>query len=325
MPILDMPLASLKNYQGINPRPADLDAYWDASLEELAGVDPAPVFKEAAFQTANAACYDVYYTGIGGARIHAIHLRPKKITGKIPVIFLFHGYHGNAGNWSDKLAYVNEGVAVFAMDVRGQGGESEDVGGNLGDTLEGQIIRGLDDEDPKKLFFRSVFLDTKQLVNVALMQDFADPEQLYAQGGSQGGALTVACAALEPRIRRAAAFVPFLMDYKRVWEMDLDLDAYADLKAYFRFHDPRHLREDEIFTRLGYIDLQFLAPRIKADTIFITGLLDNICPPSTQFASFNKMTCRKRMFLYPDYGHENPRGALDIAFTFLTKGVLPEE
>ena len=325
MPILDMPLSRLKEYQGINPRPEDFDAYWDSALQELSAVDPEPVFKKAAFEAKNAECFDLYYTGIGGAKIHAIHLRPKKISGKIPVIFLFHGYHGNAGEFYDKLAYVNEGIAVFAMDARGQGGKSEDIGGNLGDTLEGQIIRGLEDDDPKKLLFRDIFLDTKQLVRVALMQDFTDPERLYAHGGSQGGALTVACAALEPRIRRAAAFFPFLMDYKRVWEMDLDLDAYHDLKAYFRFYDPRHLREEEIFKKLGYIDLQFLAPRIQADTLFVTGLLDNICPPSTQFAAFNKMSCNKKMLIYPDYGHETPAGAMDLAFQFLTEGKMPED
>ncbi len=40
-----------------------------------------------------------------------------------------------------------------------------------------------------------------------------------------GGALTIACAALEPRIKRAAPVFPFLCDYQRVWEMDQAKDA----------------------------------------------------------------------------------------------------
>ena len=35
MPIVDMPLEKLKVYQGINPRPADFDAYWDEALKEM--------------------------------------------------------------------------------------------------------------------------------------------------------------------------------------------------------------------------------------------------------------------------------------------------
>ena len=35
MPILDMPLHELKQYAGLNPRPADIDAFWDASVAEM--------------------------------------------------------------------------------------------------------------------------------------------------------------------------------------------------------------------------------------------------------------------------------------------------
>ena len=35
MPIIDMPLHELKVYQGRNPRPADIDAFWDAKIAEM--------------------------------------------------------------------------------------------------------------------------------------------------------------------------------------------------------------------------------------------------------------------------------------------------
>ena len=46
--------------------------------------------------------------------------------------------------------------------------------------------------------------------------------------------------------------------------MDLAVGAYEELKSYFRMFDPLHEREEEIFTKLGYIDCQYLAPRIRA-------------------------------------------------------------
>lgn len=165
--------------------------------------------------------------------------------------------------------------------------------------------------------FRDIFLDTAMLARIAMDMDYIDETKVYATGGSQGGALTLACAALEPRVAKAAAVYPFLCDYKRVWEMDLDKDAYEELRTYFRCYDPRHEREDEIFTKLGYIDLQYLAPRIQGEMLVITGLLDTICPPSTQYAAYNKMTCKKKHILYPDYGHEWIRDADDIIFQFL--------
>ena len=35
---------------------------------------------------------------------------------------------------------------------------------------------------------------------------------------------------------------------------------------------PRHEREDELFTKLGYIDAQHLAPRIQAEVFMGVGL-----------------------------------------------------
>ena len=110
--------------------------------------------------------------------------------------------------------------------------------------------------------------------------------------------------ALEPRIKRAAPMFPFLCDYKRVWEMDLAKDAYDELKMYFRHFDPQHKREDEIFTKLGYIDNQHLAPRIRGEVLMAVGLMDTICPPSSQFAAYNKITAKKSLAIYPDFGHE---------------------
>jgi cephalosporin-C deacetylase len=231
---------------------------------------------------------------------------------------MFHGYSGNSGDWSDKLGYVSQGYSVAALDVRGQGGQSEDPGRVKGNTLQGHIIRGLDDE-PDRLFYRTVFLDCAQLAGIVMGFPEVDEGRVAAIGASQGGALTLACAALEPRITRAVSIHPFLSDYQRVWELDLALGAYLELSQYFRLFDPRHEREEEIFTRLGYIDVQNLAPRIKANVTMVTGLMDTVCPPSTQFAAYNKVESPKGLVLYPDFGHEAYPGLPDLTFRSLAR------
>ena len=144
-----------------------------------------------------------------------------------------------------------------------------------------------------------------------------DPERVGATGWSQGGGLTLACAALEPRIRRAAPVYPFLSDYQRVWEIDQDVDAYEELRIWFRRFDPRHERQKEVFTQLGYIDVQHLAPRIKGDVLLGCGLMDTICPPSTQFAAYNKITSPKSLAVYPDFAHEHLPELNDRIFEFM--------
>lgn len=315
MPQLDFPLERLKNYTGINSCPEDVDAYWDAALKELDAHDFAVNRKKAAFQTDFAEAFDITFTGLGGARVYAKYLRPRGKSRANPAILKFHGYHGNSGDWSDYLGFVAAGFCVAALDCRGQGGKSRDRVDVAGLTLEGHIIRGLED-GPEHLMYRFLFMDTVQLARIVMSFPEVDETSVAATGASQGGGLTLALAALEPRIRYAAPVYPFLSDYKRVWDMDLDLDAYSELKSYFRRFDPHHLREEETFTMLGYIDVKNLAKRIKAKVFMGITLLDNICPPSTQFAVYNRITSDKRYSLYYDYGHEQLPGLSDDIFQF---------
>jgi cephalosporin-C deacetylase len=316
MPIVDKPLPELLKYTGRNPCPPDMDAFWDASLAEMRALNPKVKLEPFPLKTAAAECFDLYFTGVGGSRIHAKYLRPRKSSKRHPAVVIFHGYSGSSGDWFDKLAWISQGYTVAALDCRGQGGTSQDLGGVTGNTYKGQIIRGLDD-DPKKLLFRQMFLDTAQLVGIIMKMPEVDPRRVGITGGSQGGGLTLACAALEPRVKLAAPVFPFLCDYQRVWEMDLSVAAYEELRTYFRQFDPLHEREKEIFTKLGYIDCQHLAKRIKAEVMMPVGLMDTICPPSTQFAAYNKITSKKQLVIYPDFGHEALPGVTDRIFDFM--------
>lgn len=320
MPLtFDFPLDQLKTYNGINPRPQDFDEFWEKSLKEMRSTDSKVELIQADFQAPGVECFHLYFTGVGGARVHAKLLRPSKVDKPHPAILMFHGYTGNAGDWSDKLAYVAQGYTVAALDCRGQGGLSEDNGGVVGNTYHGQIIRGLEDAlkgKPEKLLFRQIFLDTAQLAKIIMEMPDVDPDRIGATGGSQGGALTVACIALEPRIKRAVPVYPFLSDYKRVWEMDQAKDAYKELQEYFRLFDPTHENENKVFESLGYIDIQNLAPRIRTNILWGIGLMDTICPPSSQFAVYNKINSQKSMVFYPDYAHEPLPGLSDKTFQF---------
>ncbi len=315
--LFEMPLSELKQYKGINPCPADFEEYWERGLKEMNALDPQVELVLAEFQVPFAECFELYFTGVKGARIHAKYLRPKNIKEKHPAVLQFHGYSGSCGDWQSKLGFVAAGFSVAALDCRGQGGLSEDVGGVKGNTYCGQIIRGLGDPDPDNLLFRQIFLDTAQLAKIVMSFPEVDENRIGAMGGSQGGGLTLVCGSLEPRIKKLAPMFPFLCDYKRVWDMDMAKDAYAELETYFRRFDPRHEREDEIFTKLGYIDVQFLVKRIQGEVLMGTGLQDTTCPPSTQFAAYNKIKSKKQMIKYPDFGHEELPNFDDMIYNFM--------
>ncbi len=318
MPLVDMSVEKLYTYGGKNPRPADFDEFWDRSLAEMNAIDPKAEFTPVPFPSGVMECFDLHFTSTKGARIYAKFARPKHFEGKIPAVLRFHGLSGNNGCWSDLLKYVAEGYAVAYLDSRGQGGLSEDAGGAAGTTYTTPFVRGLDGA-PEELLVRDLFLDTAMLARIVMGLDYVDEKRVGVTGGSQGGALSIACAALVPEIKLCAPNYPYYADYKRVWEMDLAKGAYEGLKYYFRWFDPAHEREDEIFEKLGYIDIQFLAPRIRAKVLMATGLMDTTCPPSTQFAAYNKMTCEKSVIFYPDYAHEVPSAHADRIFAFMSE------
>jgi cephalosporin-C deacetylase len=319
MACADMPLEHLKKYEGRNPRPADFDAFWDASLAEMHAIDPAPVFTPfTGVPSKIADFFELTFTSTKGARIYAKFAKPKHIEGKAPALLLFHGLSSASDSWHDLLPFVSQGFVVAAMDCRGQGGKTQDLGGTLGTTFSSMFLRGIEG-DPNDMYYRDVFLDTAMLARVVMGLDYVDETRVATHGASQGGGLAVVCAALMPEIRMCVPIVPFLSDYKRVWEMGRDVGAYEGLHYYFRRFDPTHAREDEIFTKLGYIDVQHFAPRVRAKVLFGSGLMDTTCPPSTHFAVYNKLTSEKELAVYPDFGHEEFFGFLDIVFTFLSE------
>ncbi len=312
----DMPADALPDYVGVSPKPADFDTYWDGGLAEMHGLGVAARLEPASFRAPFARCSHLRFVGVGGAEIHAKLLQPRHLARPAPAVVFFHPYARGSADWVEYLPYVARGFTVAAMDVRGQGGLSRDPGSVVGHTLRGHIVRGLDDR-PEKLFYRSVFLDTAQLARIVMNLDGVDADRVGVSGMSQGGGLALTCAALEPGVRMVAAIAPFLSDYLRVWQIDLARDGYAQLQEYFRRFDPLHAREREVFERLGYIDVQYLCPRIRGEVLLAVGLMDTICPPSTQYAAYNRITAPKSTLVYPDFGHEMPPGLADRVFAFL--------
>jgi cephalosporin-C deacetylase len=234
----------------------------------------------------------------------------------MPVVLQFHGYHSDAGDFSDKIALAAEGMCVLALDARGQGGPSEDTTRSKGGVMKGLIIRGWE-EGPEQLYFRAVFLDTAHMARIALAMAGVDAERVAVQGASQGGALALVCAALEPRVSKALVQYPYLSDYRQAFRLNVLTNAYEELAYHFRFRDPLHLREAKFFKTLDYIDLQYLAPRIKAKVVWGIGLEDTVCPPQTQFAVYNQLHTRKTMLAYPEYGHEYLPRYADTTRSFL--------
>ena len=319
-------LAKWHDYLGSQQKPADFTEFWQKGLAEVDLLGTTHEMTPHELFSKQAEGFDLTFTGVGGARVHAQVIRPKANQNKCPVLFQFHGYHGDAGDWTDKVALAAEGFWVVALDVRGQGGLSENVSQTSGGTLKGHIIRGVE-TGPDHLFYRSVFLDIYQLTRIILHYPEVDSKECYAYGASQGGALALICAALAPQIKESFVCYPFLSDYREAYRLDVTNSAYEELAYWFRFKDPLHEKEEDFFATLDYIDLQYFAPRITGKVHWAIGLEDTVCPPKTQFAVYNNLinVADKKLYSYPEYGHEYLPRFGDIMWQYLSQAVTDKQ
>ena len=81
MPVVDMSLDKLYEYQGRTPCPKDFDEYWDDALKEMNSLDPKAEFIKKEYPSKICDMYDLYFTGTKNARIHAKVAVPKNIEG----------------------------------------------------------------------------------------------------------------------------------------------------------------------------------------------------------------------------------------------------
>ena len=337
-------IEALGDYHGSVPVPEDFDAFW---AERMAEADAQPLEWElvAASEAAGGAdlspeavaqapcdLFDLWFRGMGGARLHAKYLVP---TGElaltqvpegepfcgVPLVLQFHGYPGTSRSWLEQMSYVGMGMAILAFDCPGQGGPGNDVGGYEGTTVAGHIVAGLDG-DPSGLYYVRCHQDIRILCRIVRELEGIDLGRVYVNGASQGGGLGIACAALNADlVSRAAILYPFLSDYRRVFELEADDIAYEGLRYYARWFDPAGIRTDEVFGKLAYIDSASFAHLVRAEVLFGTGLADIVCPPPTQCAVYNNLTCPKRRVLFPDFGHEEIQAFDDMIIDFFNVGL----
>lgn len=295
---------NLEQYKGCWETPADFDAYWDKQLEFIQSVPLEYKLTRTEFSTfAEVEYYDLTFKSFDGAEIYSKFIKP---AGKkdIPVVFYFHGYPGANRNWFEKSAFPSLGYAIFAMDFRGQGGRSRDLGGVIGTTVAGHIVTGLDDSLDNMLYRKNI-LDVCMLVRIAKDMADLDSTNLNCYGGSQGGAFSTYCAALHPEVKKCVIQYPFLSDMKKVFDLDLDEVAYEGLRYYTRWFNTNGEHDKQFFDRLAYIDTKNFAPRIKAKVLFAASNVDLICPIETQFAVYNNIYAEKKLLFYRKYAHEN--------------------
>ncbi|MDI2036673.1 acetylxylan esterase [Paenarthrobacter nitroguajacolicus] len=293
MPLFDLPLDQLRDYASSAVAPADFDDFWDRTINEARALPLDAVFEPVDNYLAVIDSFDVTFSGFGGDRIKGwlhlpAHLEPGT---RLPVVVEYIGYSGGRGLVNQNTRWAQAGYAHFIMDTRGQG-----YGGVSGDTPDphpsagevnyaGLMTRGADHQD--NYYFRRVYVDAFRAVEAAQSHPAVDPSAVVLTGVSQGGGITVAAAGLTAGrldgVIAALPDVPFLQDFPRAIDIT-PRGPYPEIASFLGRHRDRY---EPMLAVLNYFDGVHLGRRATVPALFSAAQMDDICPPSTVFASYN--------------------------------------
>jgi cephalosporin-C deacetylase len=288
-------------------RPADFENYWQRARKELAAVDPQfSILRQDSLCTASREVYIVEMRSLGNILIRGWYIRPVK-PGKYPAILHVQGY---SSFMIPEWMYPGDDMVAFGLNIRGHGFSKDDV--NPG--FPGYLLHYLNDRE--LYIYRGAYMDCIRAVDFLFSREEVDTTRVAVEGGSQGGALSFATAALDnERIALCVPQVPFLSDFKDYFKVATW--PASEFNEYIKLHP--ELSKEQVFKTLSYIDIRNLASWIKAPVLMAVGLMDDVCPPHINFAAYNHLKVPKEYIVYPESGHGLPSEFNTIKYEWIKK------
>lgn len=150
-------------------------------------------------------------------------------------------------------------------------------------------------ENKDNYYMKRVYLACVRSIDLLTSLPEWDGRNVIVQGGSQGGALALVTAGLDERVTQCVANHPALSD------MAAFEAGRADGYPHFS-RTPGMTTSDKVKT-MAYYDVVNFARRVKAETYLTWGFNDDVCAPTTSYATYNVLTCPKEALITPINEH----------------------
>ena len=277
--------------------PSDFTQFWDQAKAELAKVPidaKTTLIPERCTETVN-----VYHVNLQnnrpGVRLYGILCVPKK-EGKYPALLRVPG--AGIRPYSGDVATAEKGIITLEIGIHGiPVNLAPDVYLNLATgALSGYPNINLDDRD--RYYYKRVYLGCVRANDFLVSLPQFDGTNLGVTGGSQGGALSIVTAGLDPRVKFLAAYYPALSD----------LTGYLKGRAggwphLFDKNNLAYNNKKEKLETAKYYDVVNFARMLKVPGMYSWGFNDEVCPPTSMYAAYNVITAPKELFLSVETGH----------------------
>jgi cephalosporin-C deacetylase-like acetyl esterase len=273
------------------------DDYWIEAKSELAEILPEyKLYKvDSLCRKSKRDVYIVEMKSLGGIKVRGYYFVPRT-SGKHHAVLQVPGYGWGFENIDGMLNDSTDRIEL-ALCVRGHGISADVFHPGFGSPG----IWGYKLYDKDSLSYRGIYMDCVRAVDFLCSRGEVDDKCIAVKGGSQGGGLTLATAALcSDRIAACAYFDPFPCDMRHqirirtICETELRNDlAYYGNPCTF----------DQVMTIQDYVDTRSFASKIKCPVLFTSALFDDDCPVHVGFAAYNMIKSKKQYKVYPYDGH----------------------
>lgn len=299
--------------------PSDFMEFWNKAKEEAAAIPidaTMDLIPERSTEKVN-----VYHVSLQNfrdrSRIYGILSMPKK-EGKYPALLKVPG--AGVRPYGADIGTAEQGIIVLEIGIHGiPVNMDQEVYGDLGSgALTGYWNYNMDSRD--RYYYKRVYLGCVRANDFLVSLPQFDGVNLGVSGGSQGGALSIITAGLDPRVKYLAAYYPALSD----------VTGYLKGRAggWPHMFDKTNLPYNNLKEKLEtmkYYDVVNFARQVKIPGFYSWGFNDETCPPTSMYAAYNVISAPKELFLALETGHWTYPEQRDKFSTWMAQKLLGDK
>jgi cephalosporin-C deacetylase len=263
--------------------PDDFDAFWASTLEAMRSRPLNATITEPEDRRGVADEFRlVSFNGLGDTRVHGFLALPQGASKDNPVPVRI-GYPG-AGYGAAPLSRddLHRGWAYLSLTIH----DLPLAGGESGrhhprEFWSDEPYQGLGRSHRDTFFYRTAYANAVRAVDFVASLPEIDADRIVVSGGSQGGSLAIAVAALEPRVALAIAEVPGRVRWDLLtWKW----------RANCSFTPPEGVSAEQMFEQaLAYHDIAYMARRVRVPIVCLVSLGDEINPGPLQWLAYHEL------------------------------------
>ncbi len=278
----------------LTPMPGDFVEFWKKTMKATNKNALNPQITHLPkYSTDSVDVYQVTITvGANGRNMNGYLTKPK-FGDKHPVLFCPPG--AGANKITPTTFYSDRGYIYMNINIHhGCNSElSDEEFAEARKIAEEYNRKGI--EDKETFYYREVYAGCARCVDYMMTLPEWDGKNVGVTGGSQGGALSIITAALNPNVTFCVPFYPALCDV-----LGFKHGRAGGWPKYFRGGKEEKTGAERT---LGYYDVANFARILKCPVFYSFGFNDDTCSPTSTYATYNVIPTEKVLDITPSSGH----------------------